>query len=519
MANKPISMLKIKRVLQLIEKGISQRRICRELQMGRGTFGEYQARIGNSGLSIKSLLQLSDCELSELLSPERPRQSGNPRKALLDQRLSGYLEELKRIGVTRRLLWEEYRKEDPNGYGYAQFCEHLSHHQKSQNLTYHNIHDPGDVLQVDFAGDPLYLTDRLTGEKTAYPVLVCSLPSSSFTYVEALRSAKQELFYNALNNSLSYIGGVPRRILSDNMKQYVIRADRYEPTFNEAAEQWAVHYNTELSATRVRKPKDKANVERHVNIVYQQVYARMRHEVFYTIEELNNRILELLDELNHKPMQLSGQSRYDQFVTCEKPVLGELPSSGYVFKYRHTVTVNSTYHVLINEDKHFYSVPHQYFGEKVSIVYDHTTIEIYHGYRRIATHKRSFVSHGYSTMREHMPENHKAYAKAKEYNAAYFKDRAEKIGPYTLIVITGILQSRQFIQQSYNSCNGLLGLTRKYPESRIEAACKRAAQSSVVNYQMIKSILEKNLDKLTEQELQSSYIESHNNIRGPESYN
>ena len=161
----------------------------------------------------------------------------------------------------------------------------------------------------------------------------------------------------------------------------------------------------------------------------------------------------------------------------------------------------------------------QLFWEHGILFYDHTTIEIYHGYRRIATHKRSFVSHGYSTMREHMPENHKAYAKAKEYNAAYFKDRAEKIGPYTLIVITGILQSRQFIQQSYNSCNGLLGLTRKYPESRIEAACKRAAQSSVVNYQMIKSILEKNLDKLTEQELQSPYIESHNNIRGPESYN
>lgn len=87
----------------------------------------------------------------------------------------------------------------------------------------------------------------------------------------------------------------------------------------------------------------------------------------------------------------------------------------------------------------------QLFWEHGILFYDHTTIEIYHGYRRIATHKRSFVSHGYSTMREHMPENHKAYAKAKEYNAAYFKDRAEKIGPYTLIVITGILQSSQFI--------------------------------------------------------------------------
>lgn len=506
-------------MLQLLEKGISQRGICQELQMGRGTLSEYHVRIGCTGLSIQSLLSIPDYELAEILSPKSPLKVDNIKKTDFDKRLSGYVSELKRIGVTRMCLWEEYRKEEPDGYSYTQFCEHLSRYKQSQNLSYHNIHQPGDVLQVDFAGDPLYITDRLTGDKIAHPVLICALPSSSYTYVEALRSAKQELFYKALNNSLTYIGGVPQRILSDNMKQYVIRADRYEPTYNEAAEQWAVHYNTELSATRVRKPKDKASVERHVNIVYQQIYARMRNEEFYSLEELNSRILELLDELNHKPMQLTGRSRYEQFIACEQPILRELPSSMFVFKYRHTVTVNSTYHVLINEDKHFYSVPHQYFGKKVSVVYDYSTVEIYHEYNRIATHKRLFASHAYSTMREHMPENHKAYARSKEYNAGYFKDRAEKIGPYTLITINKILQSKQFIQQSYNSCNGLLGLLRKYPEARLELACKRAAHSPVVSYSMIKNILEKNLDKLTDQETQSPLIEKHDNIRGPESYN
>lgn len=518
MANKPIRMIRVKRMLQMLAKGISGRSICQELQMGRGTFADYHARIAGSGHSYEALSAMSDHELSELLSPTSPQPSATPRKTSLDNRLSGYVSELKRVGVTRRLLWEEYRKEEPDGYSYTQFCELLSRYIASRKLSFHNIHIPGDVLQVDFAGDPLWITHPTTGEKTAYPVLICTLPYSSYTYVEVLSSAKQEQFYNALNKCLEYIGGVPKRLLSDNMKQYVVKPDRYEPSFNDSAEQWAVHYNIELSATRVKKPKDKANVERHVNIAYQQIYARLRNEVFYSLHELNNRVSELLDELNHKAMQQKEMSRYELFVANEQPQLSPLPANAYVFKYRKEVTINSTYHILIKEDKHFYSVPYQYFGKKVSVVYDNSTVEVYHGYIRIATHRRASISHGYTTLPEHLPEKHKAYLKSREYNAAFFQGRAQKIGSYTLLVINRILQSRVFIQQNYQSCAGLLALTRKYPESRIEAACKRAAPAPVITYHMIRNILEKNLDKASNEEEQTAYPQAHGNIRGPENY-
>lgn len=518
MANKPIRMIRIKKMLQMLDKGVSGRSICHELKMGRGTFSDYHARIACSGKSYEALLSMSDHELSDILSPKSPLPSESQRKSSLEDRLSGYVSELKLVGVTRRLLWEEYRKEEPDGYGYTQFCELLSRYIASQKLSYHNIHAPGDVLQVDFAGDPLWITHPATGEKTAYPVLICTLPYSSYTYMEVLSSAKQELFYNALNKCLAYIQGVPQRILSDNMKQYVIRADRYEPTFNEAAEQWAVHYNVELSATRVKKPRDKANVERHVNIAYQQIYARLRNEVFYSLNDLNCRVLELLDELNHKTMQQKELSRYELFVANEQPKLNALPANTYVFKYRKEVTVNSTYHILIKEDKHFYSVPYQYFGKKISVVYDNSTVEIYCGYTRIATHRRAFVSHGYSTLPEHLPEKHKAYLRSREYNAAFFSDRAQKIGPYTSVVINRILQSKQFIQQTYQSCAGVLALTRNYSELRIEAACRRVASAPVINYRMIKNILEKNLDKVAIEEDQTTCPQDHDNIRGPENY-
>jgi transposase len=518
MANTPIRMIRVRKMLQMLSKGFSGRSICQELQMGRGTYSEYYNRVVKSGQSYEALLSMSDNDLSELVSPTTLQAAPSDRKLSLESRLSDYVSELKRTGVTRMLLWEEYRQKEPEGYSYAQFCELLSRYMASQKLSFHNIHLPGDVLQVDFAGDSLWLTNPTTGQKTACAVLVCTLPHSSYTYVEALNNSKQEQFYNALNKCLDYIGGVPQRLLSDNMKQYVVRADRYEPTFNECAEQWAVHYNIELSATRVKKPKDKANVERHVNIVYQQIYGRLRNEVFHTLKELNNRILELLDELNHKKMQHKGVSRYELFMANEQPRLNVLPATPFLFKYRKEVTINSTYHILIKEDNHFYSVPYQYFGKKVSVVYDNYTVEIYHGYTRIAIHQRTFASHGYSTLPEHLPEKHKAYQKSREYNAAFFRDRAQKIGPYTLVVINRILHSRVFIQQSYQSCSGVLGLTRKYTETRIEASCKRAATAPVVSYQTIKNILEKNLDLITDEKSDITYCPNHENLRGSNEY-
>lgn len=521
MANKVITMLRIRRMLQLLEKGLSLRKISKELEMGRNTISDYHARIGNSGKSYQELLSLSDNSLAKILLPVKDEIIEDPRKTYLESRLPTYIQELKRIGVTRSLLWEEYKSESSDQkYGYTQFCQHLSHYIDSKNLSYHNNHIPGEFLQVDFAGDPLYITNPLTGERTPCPVLVCTLPYSSYTYVEVLLSAKQELFYNALSNCLTYIGGVPQRVLSDNMKQYVVRADRYEPTYNELAQQWAIHYNTELTATRVRKPKDKANVERHVNIIYQRIHARLRDEVFYTLCELNNRVLELLDEHNSKEMQKKDFSRLDCFASMEKPLLKELPFNPFVVKYRHEVTVNSTYHIQISEDKHFYSVPYQYFGKKVSIIYDRTDVEVYCQYQRIASHRRSYTSHGYTTLTEHMPEQHKAQQRSREYNAAYFKDRAQMIGPNTLIVINKILQSKIFIQQTYNSCNGVLGLLRKYPQARLEAACQRASKSEIINYSMIKNILEKNLDKQIEEEIiVYQHLYNHDNIRGSKEYN
>ena len=513
-------MLRIRQLIRYLESGLSQRQISTRLKMGRNIVSAYSERIRDSERNYQELLSLDDTTLSGLLSPTSTNESTpDERLTVLEPLLPDYARQLDQIGVTKLLLWEEYRTDYPEGYGYTQFKYYLNRHLKSQKYSFRHEHVPGREMQVDFAGDPLYLTDKRTGEQTACPVLVCTLPCSGYTFAVALRDARQESFYYGLNRCLECFGGVPQNVKSDNMRQWVKRSDRYEPTFNDATVQWAVHYQTNLEATRVARPTDKGHVESHVNMVYRRVYARLRHEVFYSLDMLNGRILELLDEHNQKPMQGRAYSRFERFSEEEKQLLKPLPAVGFLFKYRKEFTVNSTYHVQISCDRHFYSVPHRYVGHKATLVYDYETVEIYVAMERIAFHRRSFTQGGYTTLDEHMPEHHRAYKRSQEYNADYYLRQATRIGPHARDVVQRILPSKSFIQQNYRSCMGIIALPRRYPTQRVEAACLRASQGTAVSYTMVKQILEKGLDR---QDVQNDHIQSlptHDNIRGAAAYN
>ena len=177
------------------------------------------------------------------------------------------------------------------------------------------------------------------------------------------------------------------------------------------------------------------------------------------------------------------------------------------------------YHVILGEDKHQYSVPYQYVGQTSKIIYDEGNVEIYIGFQRVAIHKRDYRKYAYSTLEEHMPEKHLKYNETLGWDADYFLSLAKKIGESSLETFTRILASKDFIEQTYNACVGLKRLSEIYGTIRFEAACRRALNGSRVTYGMIKNILENNLDKQAEAQLNLFIIPSHDNIRGPQNYN
>ena len=520
MSNKTIKMLQIRRIIRMIKDGSSQREISRTTNIHRRTIGEYCQRISQSDYSYEALLKLNDEELTRLVSPTERTVKPDPRRQWLEERIDNYIRELSRKGVTKLLLWEEYIAEQPDGYKYSMFSEQLNNYKSKQpSLSMERF--PGERLEIDFAGHPLSYVNSKTGELIECPVLICTFTYSGFSYVEPLVSARLEHLVPALNMAMKYFDGVPKMVVSDNMAQVVVRACKYEPIFTELMNQWAEHYQTDLKATRVRKPKDKPMVEKHVDLSYQQIYARMRNEVFYDIAELKVRTLTLLDNFNDRPMYKKGKSRRERFIQEEKPLLRQLPEEPYTLMHKTHAKVKKNYHVILGEDWHQYSVPHQYVGHETDIIYDEDVVEIFliQGMKRIAVHKRDYRRNGFSTLPEHRTEAHQKYLAQKGWDSDDFIEKAARVGEYTEKVMHWMLASKTFIEQTFDGCIGILRLGDKYGKQRLEAACTRAMKGSHINYRIVKNILENNMDKVPLSPTQLDlFIPEHENIRGPQAY-
>ena len=515
MAYKPTRMDKIKRIIELQQEGKSIKKTAKILGISKNTVRKYLRRCQEHKIDIcnDESVKVSNLLLGNDTSEEIARE------AQLQADLPRIVQELKRVGVTRQLLWSEYKQKEPEGYSYGRFCARIKAYKAKQDVTLRLEHENGYALTVDYAGKKLHYIDKRTGEVQYCEVLVCTLPASGYTYACAVGSQKQEDFVHGINQALMYIGGLPKVILSDNLKSFVIKADRYEPTFNQLSIQLASYYGVELQATRSGKPKDKAHVERHVAIVYNTIYGPLRDEEFFSIEALNRAISKQLDKLNSTNYQGRDYSRSDLFVE-EKADLRPLPVRLFEQQKSTRAKVQRNYHVILGEDKHQYSVPYQYVHANSEIVYTRQSVEIYIDQTRIAVHKRDRRPYGYSTLPIHMPEKHVKYLEQKGWDAAYFKKQAEQIGPDTLWAISTMLDSKSLIEQTYNACLGVLSLGKKYTKQRLEAASSKARTTHRVNYQILSNILKNNMDKLTTNEEAKVFkIEEHENIRGAHEYN
>ncbi len=511
-------MLQVRRILQLKSQGKSNRDIGVELHRSRNTINDYVKQIQQLNKSLEELLKLPDEELSSLVYPEPSSTQPDWKLADFQLRIQDLCDELKKPHTTRMILWEEYRQKVPDGYGYTQFCEHLGRFLETRKAVMIFDHEPAASMMFDFAGDKISFVDTQTGELNWCVVLVCTLPFSGYTYVEAMLSAKRDNLLKALNNALQFFGGVPRSAKTDNMKQVVKKSNRYEPAFEELVQQWSFHYGTTLLASRVAKPRDKASVESHVNAVYNRIYAPLRNMVFHGPDQINQALWSELDRFNSRNLQRQDYSRRDRFTLHEKILLLPLPVGPFVPKTKVEAKIQRNCHITLGEDWHHYSVPFQHIGKTVQLIYDTDHVEIYLDMVRIASHRRNYNRNGHTTLSEHLPPNQNHYARIKGYTREYFVEKATQTGENTASAISRILEQKSFIEQTYNSCLGVLRLGEKYGNNRLEAACTRALSGYKVTYMIIKNILERKLDQIPLQTDLLFRLPEHENIRGAESY-
>jgi transposase len=309
--------------------------------------------------------------------------------------------ELPKIGVTRQLLWQEYKEKYPDGYERSQFCDLFGRWcTASPDVTMSLEHKAGDKLFVDFAGATRTYYDH--GIAREAQLFVAILGVNQYLYIEAVRSQKKE-FLTANRNPLLFLGSVPKAVVCDNLKSAVNEADRYEAVVNPEYDHFASHHGTVIFPARPYSPRDKALVEGAGNIMYTRILAPLRHETFDSLDALKQALWEKLDELNTARFQRLPFSRRDLFESVDSPALKPLPAIRYEYTEFRTLKVGFNYHVEEREYHHFYSVPFAYAKKKVSVAIGVRTIEIYCDNIRIAFHKCIFAP-GYSTLPDHRPE-------------------------------------------------------------------------------------------------------------------
>ena len=492
MSGKPKLMSQIKQLLRLYQQGQSKKFIVRSLGLSKTTVNAYLAKIASSSLSIDALLDMEDPALEAKLH------AGNPaykeiRFDELKSRFEYYVRELKRTGVDRRLLWEEYRLTNPGGYSYSQFCFHLSQQLIAARPSMVLQHQAGEKLFIDFAGKKLSYIDPGTGEVIYCHVFVACLPFSDYGFAMAVRSQGVADFIYALQLCMHHLGGSPQVLVPDNLKSAIVKANPYEPDVNQALQDFANHYQMTVLPARVRKPKDKALVENHVQLVYSRVYARLRNQTFFDLATLNEAIREKMRKHNQTRMQQKPYCREERFLAFEKNVLRALPEQPFELKYYKELKVAKNNHIYLSEDKHYYSVPFTFIGSKARIIYTRSLVHIYAKGEQIALHVRSFSLGGYSTSKEHLCSHHQHYL---DRSPEYYLQKAQKSSESLSRLVQLIFQQDRYPEQLYRTCDGLLRLHGKSNPESFEKACLLAIEHQNYSYRFILNVLE---NKMTDQ--------------------
>ncbi|MGO5105553.1 hypothetical protein ACTQ3Y_07310 [Segatella copri] len=208
MAQSNVNMSKLKRSSQMLAAKIPQRTICEQLHMGRGVLNRYKTLADSQGLTYGVIGRMSDGEIESFLQLSKPTAAPSSQRQVLDGLLPEYVSDLSHNRyLIIQALHESYKKEHPDGYGYTQFKKSIREYQYSHNLSFHNTYIPGEEMQIDFAGDALWLTDPKTGELTKFVVLVCILPYSGLGFAKAMYNASMENFFGGISEAFFYFGG------------------------------------------------------------------------------------------------------------------------------------------------------------------------------------------------------------------------------------------------------------------------------------------------------------------------
>jgi len=425
--------------------------------------------------------------------------------------------ELSKSGVTLSLLWVEYCESCKDSgeipYQSTQFYKHYADYASKHRATMHINRKPGDIMEVDWAGQTAKIIDTDTGEDIDAYIFVSALSYSKYAYVEAFLRMNQETWITAHNHAYRFYGGVTKMLVPDNLKTGITKNTKEETVITKAYQEMAEHYDTAILPARIKRPKDKTNVEGEVGVVSTWILAAIRNMEFFSLRELNETIREKLKSYNEKTFQKKEGSRKSLYEE-ERIFLRPLPEHNFEIATWKTAKVQDNYHISCLGG--YYSVPYEYIGKTVDVRITENAIEVLHSGTRICSHPKLKEHQGkYSTVEMHMPKEHQKYG---QWNGDRFRNWADKFGANTRAVIDYLLSSVKIEQQAYKTCRALLHLSDKYTAERLESACSKVLSfTPYPSFRSVKAVLISGQDKIKasyEDNEERQYDNEHSFTRG-----
>jgi transposase len=503
-------MRHLRRIMRLHHEGVSARGIAGAAGLARSTVQDALKR----AVAAKLSWPLPDDLIDEVLEARLFARVGGGVGAGARKRpepdWGELVRELRRPAVTMVILWDEYRKVWPGGYGYSRFCELLRAFQQRLSPVMRQHHVAGDKVFVDYSGKRLAISDPATGEIRMAEIFVAVLGASNYTFAEVTWTQTLPDWIGSHVRLFRHIGGVVRLLVPDNLKSGVNKASFYDPEINRSYGRMTAHYDVGVLPARPRKPRDKASVEAGVRFAQGYIIGRLRNQIFFSLEEANVAIAEVMTQMNTRPMRKLGVSRTDLLESLERPSLRPLPVAEYEYAEWRLVRAGLDYHVEI--ERFYYSVPHALIRQQVDARITTGTIELFHRGRRIAAHQRRYgVAPRHGTDADHMPNAHRHYA---EWSPERFCRWGADIGPDTKSLIIAILSRRPHPEQGFRTCLGVLRLYKALTKNRAESVSAYALAVGALNSKSVASIIAHNLDLAAPTE-EGDSVDSHANVRGP----
>lgn len=485
---------------------LSAREIASSTGLSRNSLNRLRKHLEKIEFDLSQLDSLSDDQLYQHLGI-RPF-SGFRLKPTPDW--NWVHAEMRNPSVSLELLWREWRATEPDGIAYSQFTASYRAFLRQRPLVMRQLHLPGDKLFLDFAGQtmPIYLADQ--GEPRYAQIFVGVVGYSGYTFAYAVWSQRVDDWLHCHVQAFNFFGGVSRLLVPDNLKAAVIKHGRDEVQLNLIYQQLAHHYQTTILPARPRKPKDKAKAETGVKLIQRWLLAALRHRRFFSLEELNLAIAELLPEFNLRPFKRQpGSSRHSLFIATEQAALQPLPSHPYEHAdWRFKIQVRSDY--LIEYAGHHYSVPNRLVQQQVDLRATGQVVEVFHNHLRVSSHTRQF-SPGMSIHAEHRPISHQYYADSEP---AVLFQWGERVGPALLQHLRYHLTERADVANGHKAASALRREARLHGEQRLEEACAYALSLKTFALKSLQSILREQPDKRPGLSAQPSSTPVHENLRG-----